>query len=91
MENSNKSRRKVVITRNLGKSLELLSPKNNPNGGLPPEEWDIVIWAGEEPCSRDYLEDMIKGAEGVLVMLTDKVSEPLLHNLYVLMVSPVGR
>ncbi|EUC41854.1 hypothetical protein COCMIDRAFT_8481 [Bipolaris oryzae ATCC 44560] len=62
---------KVVVTRQLiDEAQKLLDAKN--------ESLEIVQWQSEKPCDRSWLLENVKGATGILVMLTDKVDEELL-------------
>ncbi|EMD69669.1 hypothetical protein COCSADRAFT_32351 [Bipolaris sorokiniana ND90Pr] len=63
---------KVVVTRQLiDEAQKLLDAKN--------ESLEIVQWQSEKPCDRSWLLQNVKGATGILVMLTDKVDEELLE------------
>ncbi|USP76172.1 uncharacterized protein yc1106_03446 [Curvularia clavata] len=63
---------KVVVTRQLiDEAQKLLDAKQ--------DTLEIVQWQSEKPCDRSWLLENVKGASGILVMLTDKVDEELLE------------
>ncbi|RMZ72669.1 Glyoxylate reductase 1 [Pyrenophora seminiperda CCB06] len=63
---------KVVVTRQLiAEAQKLLDARKG--------ELEIVQWQSEKPCERSWLLENVKGASGILVMLTDKVDEGLLE------------
>ncbi|KAG8806131.1 hypothetical protein FRC17_005161 [Serendipita sp. 399] len=67
------AKRKVVVSRHLGeKAMALL--RESLDGG----EWQIVLWEENRVAPRAWLEENIEGAEGILVLLTDKVDDRLL-------------
>ncbi|KAG8803972.1 hypothetical protein FRB91_004398 [Serendipita sp. 411] len=45
---------------------------------LDKDEWQIVQWEENRAVPRAWLEENIQGAEGILVLLTDKVDDSLL-------------
>jgi glyoxylate/hydroxypyruvate reductase len=64
-------RKKVVISRDIGpKALSLLHELET--------EWEIVLWKGKDPASRQWLEQNVPNATGLLVLLTDKVCSHVL-------------
>ncbi|PVG02007.1 hypothetical protein CPB86DRAFT_698305 [Serendipita vermifera] len=85
---SGAQKRKIVITRNIGqKALSLLDELNR-------DEWEITLWEEDRAAPRPWLEENVAGAEGLLVLLTDKVDEELLKiagpSLHVLSTMSVG-
>lgn len=62
-------KKKLVISRDVGqKALSLLSE-------LDSNQWEIIQWQKQDiPASRAWLEENVVDAEGLLVLLTDKVS-----------------
>ncbi|KAJ7665883.1 hypothetical protein DFH06DRAFT_1185300 [Mycena polygramma] len=62
-------RPKVVICRHLGPAMPLLNER---------KDIDIVMWPEDRACQRPWLLENIKGAAGVLVLLSDTVNEELL-------------
>jgi sulfur carrier protein ThiS len=61
------SKRKVVVSRDIGKkAFSLLSE-------LDPNEWEIILWKDDNPAPRSWLEHNVENADGLLVQLTDKV------------------
>ncbi|KAF7351451.1 hypothetical protein MSAN_01577200 [Mycena sanguinolenta] len=79
------SRPKVVICRNLGPAMPLLTERKDIN---------IVLWPEDRGCERAWLLENIKGATGVLVLLPDRVNEELVDaagpNLRVVSTMSVG-
>jgi glyoxylate/hydroxypyruvate reductase len=64
---SGAQKRKIVVTRDIGqKALSLL-------GELDKNEWEIILWEEDRAAPRSWLEANVPGAEGLLVLLTDKV------------------
>ena len=60
-------KKRIVISRDIGeKALSLLDE-------LDPDEWQIILWRENEPASRQWLEENVTNAVGLLVLLTDKV------------------
>lgn len=82
-------KKKLVISRDVGqKALSLLSE-------LDSNQWEIIQWQKQDiPASRAWLEENVVDAEGLLVLLTDKVDEALLEkaggNLRVVSTMSVG-
>ncbi|EMD34670.1 hypothetical protein CERSUDRAFT_86093 [Gelatoporia subvermispora B] len=67
---STSTRPKVVITRNLGpETMPLL---------LNRDDIDVVLWPEDSYCDRKWLLENIRGAAGLLVMLSDRVDTELL-------------
>ncbi|KAJ6478825.1 hypothetical protein C8R47DRAFT_1219369 [Mycena vitilis] len=62
-------RPKVVICRHLGPAMPLLDER---------KDIEIVMWPEDRACQRPWLLENIKGASGVLVLLSDAVNEELL-------------
>ncbi|KAJ7430516.1 hypothetical protein B0H11DRAFT_927769 [Mycena galericulata] len=60
---------KVVICRNLGPAMPLLTNRS---------DIEIVVWPEDRACERAWLLENIKGAAGVLVLLQDMVNAELL-------------
>jgi len=56
---------KVVVTRDLGTDV-LGRLSENPFV-------DMVVWPQDCLCDRDWLLENVEGADGLVVMLTDKV------------------
>jgi hypothetical protein len=66
------ARKKIVVSRDIGsKAMSLLDE-------LDQTEWEIVLWKEKEPASRQWLEQNVPDATGLLVLLTDKVCNELL-------------
>ncbi|CBX94090.1 hypothetical protein IAQ61_003962 [Plenodomus lingam] len=63
---------KVVVTRQLIDVAQSILDARK-------DELDIVQWDFIEPCDRTWLLANVKGATGILVMLSDKVDEELLE------------
>ncbi|EIN09053.1 hypothetical protein PUNSTDRAFT_102598 [Punctularia strigosozonata HHB-11173 SS5] len=61
---------KVVVCRDLGPNVMPLL-RDRP-------EIDLVVWPEDKPCERPWLLENIRGAAGVLVMLSDKVNQELI-------------
>ncbi|KAF8634815.1 hypothetical protein AX17_004067 [Amanita inopinata Kibby_2008] len=64
------SRKKVIVTRDLGPSVMPLL-----NGR---DDLDVVVWPKDSVVDRQWLLENIPGAAGLLVMLTDKVTSEVL-------------
>ncbi|KAF2277320.1 uncharacterized protein EI97DRAFT_493282 [Westerdykella ornata] len=62
---------KVVVTRNLiDEAQQLLEADNS---------LEIVQWKSDQPCDRSWLLENVKGASGILLMLSDKCDDELLQ------------
>ncbi|KAJ4990332.1 hydroxyisocaproate dehydrogenase [Stagonosporopsis vannaccii] len=62
---------KVVVTRDLLQGAQaLLDARAN--------EFEVVQWQSQQPCERSWLLENVKGASGLLVMVSDKVDVELL-------------
>jgi glyoxylate/hydroxypyruvate reductase len=60
-------RKKIVISRDIGvKALALLHE-------LDQAEWEIILWKENEPANRQWLEQSVPGATGLLILFTDQV------------------
>jgi hypothetical protein len=65
-------KRKVVVSRDIGqKALSLLSE-------LDSDAWDIILWKEDDSAPRSWLEHNVENADGLLVLLTDKVRSAML-------------
>jgi len=61
---------KVVICRDLGPDvMPILTSR---------KELELIIWPHQTACDRKWLLENIKGAAGIVVMLSDKVNDELL-------------
>ncbi|KAL6161532.1 hypothetical protein ACJQWK_08472 [Exserohilum turcicum] len=69
---TNMAKTKVVVTRQLIDEAQTLLDERK-------YSLEIVQWRSEKPCDRSWLLQNVKGASGMLVMLSDKVDEELLE------------
>ncbi|KAL0060716.1 hypothetical protein AAF712_012496 [Marasmius tenuissimus] len=77
---------KVVVCRDLGPDVMPILTER--------KDLEVVLWPEDRACERPWLLENIKGATGVLVMVTDVVDEELLEvagpNLCVVSTMSVG-
>lgn len=66
------SKRKVVISRDIGQKALFLLSELDSNG------WEIILWKQEDPAARPWLEHNVENADGLLVLLNDKVRSAML-------------